>query len=128
MSEKSHVSMEQHVCMICCARYDTGAILLDRRLRNNLERNTITGWGLCAECQRLHEEGFIALVECDATKSGTPADGALLKPEQAYRTGQVARLKREVFGAMFNVPAPPNLPCVYVEAGMIEKLRKMATH
>ncbi|WP_430522156.1 hypothetical protein [Pseudomonas aeruginosa] len=47
MNDKSHVSLEQHVCLVCGTAFDTGAILLDKRLRASMERHTATGWGLC---------------------------------------------------------------------------------
>ena len=47
MGTKSHVGMEQNVCPVCGKAFDTGTILLDRRLRNSLERKTVTGWSLC---------------------------------------------------------------------------------
>ncbi len=94
MSEKSHVSVERHLCLACGAAYDTGTILLDRRLRARLERYTTTGWGLCLEHQRLFDDGFVALVECDPGKSGHPSSADRLKPDQAYRTGRVLHLKR----------------------------------
>ena len=53
MSEKSHVSKERHLCLVCGTEYDTGTILLDRRLRACLDRHTITDWGLCAQHQQL---------------------------------------------------------------------------
>lgn len=43
MSEKSHVSLEQHACLVCGTTFDTGAILLDKRLRASMERHTATG-------------------------------------------------------------------------------------
>lgn len=58
MDEKSHVSMEQHVCLVCGQLFDTGAILLDRRLRPSMEHHTVTGWDLCPEHRRLYEEGL----------------------------------------------------------------------
>lgn len=123
MSDKSHVSLEQNVCVVCGITYETGAILIDRRLRQSLERYTCTGAGLCPEHQRRYDEGFVALVECDPEKSGNPAAGALLKPAEAYRTGRIAFLKREVCAQLFNVPIGSELPYVFVEPGVIEKLR-----
>src|SRR3546814_1103109 len=49
MHDKSHVSLEQHVCLVCGTAFDTGAILLDKRLRASMERHTKTGWGLREE-------------------------------------------------------------------------------
>ena len=51
MNDKSHVSLEQHVCLVCGAGFDTGTILLDKRLRASMERHTAIGWGLCPEHQ-----------------------------------------------------------------------------
>src|SRR2546427_5891346 len=93
MNDKSHVSMEQHVCLVCGVAFDTGAILLDKRLRASMERHTTTGWGLCAEHQKLADDDFVALVECDPQRSGSP--NGSVKPEQAYRTGRLAHLKRD---------------------------------
>jgi len=123
MNDKSHVSMEQHVCLVCGVTFDTGAILLDKRLRASMERRTTMGWGLCAEHQKLADDGFVALVECDPQRSGSP--GGSLKPEQAYRTGRLAHLKRHVFATVFNVQIEANQPCVFVEPGVIEQLEAM---
>ena len=123
MTEKSHVSLEQNVCVVCGITYETGAILIDKRLRQSLERFTCTGSGLCPEHQRRYDEGFVALVECDPEKSGSPAAGALLKPAEAYRTGRIAYLKREICTQVFNVQIGSELPYVFVEPGVIEKLQ-----
>lgn len=123
MNEKSHVSLEQHVCLVCGVAYDTGSILLDKRLRASMEHYTTTGWGLCAEHQKLSDDGFVALVECDPQRSGSPGDR--LKPEQAYRTGRLAHLKRGVFATVFNVPVAADQACVFVEPGVIERLEAM---
>jgi len=125
MNDKSHVSLEQHVCLVCGAAYDTGAILLDKRLRASMEHHTATGWGLCPEHQKLSDDGFVALVECDPQRSGSPAASGCVKPEQAYRTGRLAHLKREVFAKVFNAPIAAGLPCVFVEPGVIEQLQAM---
>lgn len=125
MNEKSHVSMERRVCVVCGACYDTGAILLDKRLRASMERYTTTGWGLCDEHERLHQQGFVALVECDPERSGNARAGDNIKPEDAHRTGLVAHLKREAFAAIFNVTIKPQLPCVFVSPGVISQLQQM---
>lgn len=125
MNEKSHVSLEQHVCLICGVTFDTGSILLDKRLQASMEHHTTTGWGLCAEHQRLFDEGYIALVECDPQRSGLSSETGSLKPEQAYRTGRMAHLKREVFADVFNVLIATNQACVFVEPGVIEQLQTM---
>jgi len=124
VNDKSHVSLEQHVCLVCGAHFDTGAVLLDRRLRASMEHQTITGWGLCPEHQKLSHDGFVTLVECDPQRSGSQAGGRM-KPEQAYRTGRLAHLRRTVFAQVFNVPIADDQPCVFVEPGVIERLQAM---
>ena len=125
MNDKSHVSMEQHVCLVCGLAFDTGAILLDKRLRASMERHTTTGWGLCAEHQKLADDGFVALVECDPQRSGTPAGAARMKPEQAYRTGRLAHVRRTVFAQVFNVSIEDKQACVFVEPGVIDQLQSL---
>jgi len=53
MDDKSYVSLEQRLCLVCGTPFDTGNLLLDRRLRASMERHTVTSWGLCAEHQKL---------------------------------------------------------------------------
>lgn len=126
MNDKSHVSLERHVCLVCGAAFDTGAILLDRRLRASMERHTTTGWSLCAEHRKLFDDGYVALVECDPQRSGLPVDADRLKPEQAYRTGRIAHVKREVFARLFDAAITVTQACVFVEPGVIERLQTRA--
>jgi hypothetical protein len=126
VDDKSYVSLEQRLCVVCATSFDTGSILLGRRLRASMERHTTTGWGLCPEHQRLNSEGFVALVECDPQRSGEPSGDGQMKPEQAYRTGRLAHLKREAFARVFNVAIAAEQPVVFVEPGVIERLQTMA--
>ncbi len=126
MTEKSHVSVEQHVCLVCTTRYETGAILIDRRLHDSLDRHTLTGWGLCPEHQVLFDEGYIAVVECDPERSGNPSQGDRVKPDKAYRTGKVAHVKQDAFDRLFNLPRDDKLACVFVEPGVIETLQALS--
>src|SRR3546814_18826039 len=91
MNDKSHVSLEQHACLVCGARFDTGAILLDKRLRASMERPTATGWGLCPEHQKLSDDGFVALVECDPQRSGSPSGADRMTPEQRSEQRRVGK-------------------------------------
>jgi len=88
-----------------------------------MEYQTITGWGLCPEHQKLSDAGFVTLVECDPQRSGSQA--GRIKPEQAYRTSRLVHLRRAVFAQVFNVPIADDQPCVFVEPGVIERLQAM---
>jgi hypothetical protein len=122
MSEKSHVSLEQRVCVICGATFDTNAILIDRRLQPSLECRTITGHGLCPSHQQMFDDGWVALIEIDAARSGNPSQGAKVKPGQAHRTGRVAFLKRETCAVIFNVPIEPTCPYVWADPPLLDLL------
>jgi hypothetical protein len=121
MNTKSHVGMEQKVCPVCGQAFDTGAILLDKRLRNSLERHTVTGWDLCPEHAALWDKGYIALVECDPDKS-TFTSGTI-KPEDAYRTGRIAHIRKAAAKRIFNMPI--NGPVAFVEPGVIDQLEQL---
>ncbi|MCW0386272.1 hypothetical protein NB722_000811 [Xanthomonas sacchari] len=125
MNEKSHVSLEQHVCLVCGSAFETGSLLLDKRLRASMERHTRTGWGLCPEHRKFADDGFVALIECDPERSALATNAERLKPEHAYRTGHVAHLRREVFAKLFDVPLESCQDCVFVEVGLIDQLESL---
>lgn len=106
---KSHVSMEQHECVACGTRYDTGSILFDRRLKDSMESKTVTGLGLCPEHQKQVDEGYILLVEAEQMHGKT------------RRLGRIAALRAECWGDFFNVPAPPKGVC-FVQSEVINQL------
>jgi hypothetical protein len=97
MNERSYVSIEQNVCPICGTAFDTGALLIDKRLRPSLERHTATGWKMCPDHQAKFDAGFVALVEYDPARSTLSAHAAHVRPQDVHRTGRVLHLKRELF-------------------------------
>ena len=131
---KSHVSLEEKICMVCGHQFDTGATLLDPRMRmvkggggcrlaQSMEPKTLTGWGLCGDCQKRHDDGYVALVACDESASVLETDETI-KLEGAHRTGQVAHIRRAIWDRVFDVPAPDG-PMVFCGAGVVEELAKM---
>lgn len=116
-------AMEQHVCIVCGKAYDTGAILIDRQLRGRFKAmHAVTGHGLCPEHQKLFDDGYVALVGVDPTKSGPMGDK--LKSDQAHRTGAVAHVRREVARQIFNVPIPDDQPMVFADDAVIKMLEQ----
>ena len=116
---KSHVSMAQHQCPLCLVLFDTGEILLRKDLRQVLNPKTITGHSLCPKCTQHRDNGFIGLVETRDANNGHSTVGL-----DVPRTGNYAHLRREVFEHVFNVPCP-DLPFIFVEPGVLEKLQAM---
>ena len=102
--DKSYVTMEQKVCVVCGHIYNTNSILLDRSLRNRFDHHTVTGWGMCDGHKKLKDAGYVALVACDETKM--QVNNGRVQPEDAYRTGPIAHVRASVFPQIFNVEAP----------------------
>jgi hypothetical protein len=114
---KSHVTLEQHACPATGKLHDTGALLLDQRLRERFEPNTTTGWSFCPEVQEKLNEGFVVLVGIDASKSNT-VNGVMM-PDTVWRTGEIIYLKREAADKVFDTPIK-NM--AFVDADVIKML------
>ena len=123
---KSYVSLEQKVCMVCGKQFDSGAILLDRRLKESMEHYTVTGSDLCPDDNKRHEEGYVALVE-----ARKPTYGDTLTPGEAYRLGRIAHIREAAFDTIFNnVPARDShgdlLPLVFIEPDAFDKIEEIS--
>ena len=118
---KSYVSMGMHICPICGKKHEANEILLDRRIKDSLERETITGYGLCEECKKNTDKGYVALVSIDAEKSETNPDGTI-NISSAYRTGKLLFLRKEVASKMFNAEIKTEM--VFVDDEVINHIEK----
>lgn len=118
---KSHVTLQRELCLVCGKEYDTGAILLDRRLQPKFDMYTTTGYGLCNEDKSKYEAGFIALVVVDKNKSIGSGDGKM-KMEDAHRTGEVIHIKKDALLRLF--PQPVNTPMIFIEEEVATKIKK----
>lgn len=116
MSEKSFVTMEAAVCPVCGKQHDTGNLLLDQRMRNRFDRQTVTGWQMCEEHQKLKDAGYIALVAIDESKSDRERTLS-----GVWRTGAVAHVRASAWPKMFNVPMPAQGLC-FVDEDVIKLL------
>lgn len=65
MSDKDYAGME--TCWVC--GNDTGALLLDKRLRKTLPRHAVTG-SLCPNCQGVIDQGGLLVLISE--KEGAP--------------------------------------------------------
>lgn len=122
---KSYVSMEHHVCVICGTEFQTNNILMDKRLKESMEPTTITGYGLCPEHQKLHDEGYIALIAVDPNLStNKPKNNMINGLHGVHRTGAVAHVRREAAKRIFNCALPED-PFMYCEPEVISMLEQM---
>ena len=118
---KSHVGIEQKMCPVMGKPWDAG-ILLNKRLRNTLERNNLTGWEVCPEVKDKLDKGYLALVEIDYDRS-TILENGNINPDGAFRLGGVCYLRRKVAEDMFGRKDLPAF--VWTDSEMLEKLKVM---
>jgi len=106
MGDKSFVGMGVEVCP-CCGNEHNESVLIHKQLRKVFEdritNKNFMGWLICDACQTQFDDGRVGLVEADPLESTIEEDGSI-KPEGAYRTGQILWIKREVFTEIFDVP------------------------
>jgi len=119
--EKSHVSLEQHQCPVCCHIFDTGAVLLDKRLRPVMERATLTGHSLCPQCADRSAADYVALVEVDPTKS-SDVEGSTAGQKDVYRTGRIAHIRRHLISRVFTHAISASAYMCFIEIEGYEKL------
>jgi len=125
---KSYVTMEQLVCRVCGKKFDSGSILMNRNLREVFNHKTTTGYGICNDDQAKINDGFIALVAIDESKSGEHLPNGNINPENAWRTGEIAYLKRDVFDAICNIHVDASIPLVFVDPEVIRILERRVQH
>jgi hypothetical protein len=97
---KSYVSLDTKICPICTKQHEVG-VILNKRLKDSLEKNTVTGWGLCPDCVEKKNDNYVALVGCDPDKSEKKPNGNI-DLSGAYRTGKIAWLRKPVAEDMFS--------------------------
>lgn len=130
----SFVGIEQAVCPVCGDVHtpDDAALFVHKRLRNVFPtggKASPSRYALCAEHQRLYDEGYIAMVGIDPEKTSSSGEGETLKMEDAYRTGRVLHVKASAFERIFNQPAPSqpdgrHCPMAYVDDAVIQQLQE----
>ena len=120
MSDKSYVTLEQRLCIVCGHPYDSGSLLLHQRLKPVFDRKTVTGWGICDEHKKMRDAGFVALVEL----SNAYVAGTTITPNNASRTGVFMHMKKEIFKEVFDTKIDEQM-VVFIEPEVTEKIKKL---
>jgi hypothetical protein len=120
---EGYVKMGKHLCPVCTKEHDSGEILLHKRLREIPDDKTLTGWGLCDEHKAQFDDGYIFLVGADEGKSSKAENGGI-DLNGAYRTGDIAAVRRTVAEDIFNCPIPEN-GLLFCDAEVIIMLQGM---
>ena len=98
---KDYVGMGYEFCPVCGQRH-TETVLLDRGLKESLERENCTGFSLCEEHRKLFEQGYIALIELDKIPTNSDPTGL----EIDNRTGRYVHIKKEIWSHLFSSDCP----------------------
>lgn len=115
---KHYVSKEMKQCPVCGELHCTG-VLLDKKLRKQLEEQTVTGLQLCPEHARLHQEGYIALI----VTTDQPAAGANTLTVTATRTGDIAHVQRKVLQELTDLPEEALAsPILFIDPAVLASL------
>lgn len=117
---KSHVGMGYAVCPVCGTRHDE-VVLLDSRMKETLERENFTGFALCPEDKKLHDEGYIALVVAASVPEGVPFHEQF---NAAKRTGEVIHIRYTVAAQIFNTDLS-KLEMVWIDVDGAKKIKTM---
>jgi len=122
--EGSWVALAQATCPVCGKVFDTGEVLLDKRVRPVFKKkHAMVGWQLCPEDKARKDAGMIALIGCDEGRSEKLPNGNM-EPEGAHRTGRLMHIKVEAWGGVFNVD-PPKDGLAFCEDAVIDTLAGM---
>lgn len=128
MSEKSHVGMLITHCPICAAPNGKDSILLDRRLRDTLDREShimgTTDDDACPSCAALLAEDRIAIIGTTLKDDEAPDS---MNAKDLPRSGAIAWIKRDRWHDMFNVD-PPRGSIAVAPQQVIELLEQRVLH
>lgn len=121
--EKSFVTLEQNVCPICGKVFETDNLLMDTRIRNGklmetFDKYTVTGYSICEECQKMIDEGRVALVEINE-----PSDPNNLTLDNVDRTGKIGWMKRDIVQQLIPEFPEDKFMC-YVENGFFKEMEE----
>ena len=117
----NYVAMATKQCPVCLDIHEHNAeLLIHKRLRSIKEEDRFTGHALCEPCEKLQDDGFIALIE-------TSNEGVIdtLNNSEALRTGRIAHITRRAADDIFDMDLESDLDMVFIETGVIEMLEEM---
>jgi len=122
MINNDFVAMEQNICPVCgiTHEYNTG-VLLHKNLKTIPDDKRVTGYGLCEEHDKLFQDGYIALVVTDESKS-TVNDKGNMDMQDAHRTGALIHVRRELFNDLLKTELPETQEMVFIDEELAEKL------
>lgn len=120
MSEKSFVTMVDKICIVTGKQFHANELMMDLRLKDSLDKYTLTGYGISPEVQEKLDDNYIALIGFDSSKT-TPNPKLY---NDFHRTGDIMYIKANVFENIFTVELPKD-KFTFVEKEVIDYLQTL---
>lgn len=112
------------ICIIC-GKTEGGSVLKNRKIRRRFEMKDAANWYLCTEHEKLHQEGFIALVEAVQPSHTLAEDGTVTEGGDPHRTGKVIHVRFELAEQLFQTRIDRSLPLVWCHPDVGKRLEAM---
>lgn len=97
------VKRATYQCPVCGELHSHNAdIFIHKNLREIPDENTFAGLALCEEHDRMHKDGFLAMIAALPPEAGTEG----LSVHEATRTGEVVHIKEAAWDCIMKVPFP----------------------
>ncbi len=124
---ENFVAIAEHICPICTKTHTHNTeILIHKNLRAIPDDKRVTGWGMCAEHDKLAKDDYVALVGCIGSKSKFLPNGNV-HPDEVYRTGNIAHIKRSAWTKLFNLPISDDISYTFCEDDAIKMLKQITS-
>jgi hypothetical protein len=120
-------AVAQRVCEVCGNLYESGEVLLQKRLTKKFKKNkNILGYGLCEEHTKLYDDDFVALV---VVKNPSNSTVKTITQENAERTGKLLHIRRPVLNQILNIePVDPELVLCFIDQATATKITEMSNN
>ena len=120
---KSFTSLEKKICEVCGVEHNNGCgVLLNKNLKEDLEMETVTGFGLCKECEDKYKDGYIALVVIKTP--GNDVD-QIVRIEDGERTGTILHIKQDALEHLTESKLQKGVAMVFVDGEFADKLTEI---
>ena len=105
LTDKSWVSLERHVCIICGKEYDTCNLVMKQgrtkkeiSLAETMDKYTVTGIGICEECKPQGDQCLFVAVDDE----GTPKNYVYASLKDGSSKQEIFAVHEEQFNTMID--------------------------
>lgn len=85
-------------------------------------------WDMCTPHKKLHQEGFIALVEAVQPPHTLQEDGKIIADGEAHRTGKITHVTYELAEQLYRTAIDRSLPMVFCHPDVSKCFESVMRH